>query len=198
MKTRLAALATAAALGALAGAGGCVDNRASIQLQAICAPPATCTFTEKCDAQYIGYPALDKGASPNDTLWLTLQVANQLPNNQNLDTGRLNTNNAHVDEVAIEFEGGLTGTQTTGSNYEIPAEGTSVISTQLDLAAAAAGEVLARIRARGYLDDGTRFETGEFPVTVIVCASGCAPAACGGGRTCPPDSEGQLPLACVQ
>lgn len=203
MKTRLAALASASLLGALAGASGCVDNRASVQAQAICMPTSDCTFAEKCDAQYIGYPTLDKGASALDELWLTIQVGNQMPNNANVELGRTNTNDAHIDETVVEYEGAMGGEQSIGSNYLVPAGGTAVVSVKLALSGATAGalaattEVVAHLRFRGYLDDGTRFETGDFPITVLVCASGCAPAACG-GLTCPPDSEGQLPLTCLQ
>ncbi len=203
MKTRIAVLASAVLLGALAGANGCTDNRASVQPQMICAPTNNCTFSSTCDAQYIGYPTLDKGASTNDTVWLVLQVGNNMTNNANVELGRANTNDAHLDETVIEYEGAMVGTQSVGSNFDVPAAGTAVVSVKLYLSGATAGtgvatnEVIAHIRFRGYLDDGTRFETGDFPVTVLVCSSGCAPVACG-GATCPPDSEGQLPLACLQ
>jgi hypothetical protein len=199
MKTRLAALASAVLLGVFAGASGCADNRASIQTQAICFPTDNCTFSETCEAQYIGYPTLDKSVSTS--LWLFLQVANQLPNNEDVSIGRLNTNDAHIDETSIEYEGALAGTQLVGSNYRVPAEGTAVVSVRMGLSGAVAGtaaaptEVLARVRFRGYLDDGTRFETGDFPVSVKVC-TGCAPAICAApDDACP--QEGQRPVACA-
>ena len=204
MKTRFLTLASAALLGALAGASGCtVENRASVQTQAICMPPTTCTFSETCDTQYIGYMTLDQGASPNDVLWLTLQVANNLPNNEDLSVGRVNTNDAHIDETVIEYEGAMGGEQSVGSNFIVPAAGTAVVSAKLGLAAAVAGEVVAHLRFRGYFDDGTRFEAGDFPITVTVCASGCAPSEADVGcdplkGTCPPDSGGQRPFVCVE
>jgi hypothetical protein len=202
MKTRIAALASAALLGALAAASGCVDNRASIQVQAICVPNDTCEFAETCDAQYIGYPTLDKTTSASDDLWLLLQVENQLPENEDLGTGRLNTNDAHVDETVIAYEGAMAGEQSIGSNVLVPAQGTAVISVKLDLSpspapgAGATAEALARVRLRGYYDDGTRFETGDFPILIKIC-SGCVPAAGCLVGTCPPASDGQLPLTCV-
>ena len=207
MKTRLAAIALAAVLGALAGASGCtVDNRASIQVRSICAPSADCTFKATCDAQYIGYPTLDQAASASGNLWLFIEVANQLPNTQDLATGRLNTNDAHVDETAIEYEGALAGTSFVGSNIFVPAQGSSIVSVTLSLGSAVAGtaaapsEVVAHVRLRGYLDDGTRFETGDFPITVKVCDTGCAPTAAAAGcdlakPVCPAD--GQLPFTCT-
>ena len=197
MKTRLTALALAAALGALAGASGCTtENRASVQTQAICMPTTACTFSAKCDAQYIGYPTVDKAVDTTGTLWLFLQIGNLLENNANVALGRTNTNDAHIDETSIEYEGAMGGTQVVGSNYLVPAAGTSVVSAKLSLANAVAGEVVAHVRFRGYYDDGSRFETGDFPITIVVCASGCAPAACAGLTTCPPNGEGQRPLVC--
>ncbi len=198
MKSTPLALATAALLGALAGASGCADNRASIQIQAVCVPTDDCTFGETCDAQYIGYPTLDTTASTSDALWLVLQVENQLPDNSDAELGRLNTNDAHVDETVIEYEGstGTLGPAAIGSNFYVPATGSAVVSVRVPLAGAAAGLVRASIRMRGYLDDASTFETGEFPVVVRICA-GCV-GSCGAGiGTCPPDSNGQLPIVCM-
>jgi hypothetical protein len=210
MKTRFATLASVLALGAAVGANGCVDNRASIQIQAICVPTDDCTFAETCDAQYIGYPTLDVGASAADRMWLVLQVENQLLDNGDPGTGKTNTNDAHVDETEIEYTGVALPTALVGSNYYVPAEGTAVISAEVipDVlqAGAALGaiaptaeprEIVATIRMRGYLDDGSRFETGGYPITIRVC-TGCVGSVCGGGPTCPPDSDGQLPLSCPQ
>ncbi len=195
MKLRATSLASLLALAALAGASGCADNPA-VEIQAICAPPTSCTFKGKCDAQYIGFPTLDKGVSATDVIALELQLANGLANNADKGTWRVNTNDAHVDEVEIQFEGTLGGIQGMRSNYQVPAGGTTVVSVKMNLAGAAAGTVVGYVRMRGYFDDGTRFETEQFPIAVTVCDTGCAPAACV-GLTCPPDSEGQRPLACM-
>ncbi len=193
------------ALAVLAGASGCADN-ASVEVQAICNPTDDCTFAGKCDTQYIGYPTLDLETAvasrlpPNADLWLMLQVSNQLPNNASADRWRVNTNDAHVDTTTIEYEGAKSGTQEIGSNYLVPANSTSVVSVKLNLTGAVAtavgAMVVAHVRLSGYFDDGTRFETGDFPIAVVVCA-GCASEACGTGvSTCPPNSEGQTPLTC--
>ncbi len=198
MKTRILTLASVALLGALAGASGCSENRASVQTQAICVPTNDCKFSDACDAQYIGYVELDKNTSTNDVLWLLLQVANNLPNNANEAIGRTNTNDAHIDETSIEYEGAVGGEETVGSNFWVPAAGTAVVSVKMSLGGAGAGEVLAHVRFRGYYDDGTRFETGDFPISIRVNPVPAIGAACGGGATCPPESEGQLPLTCIQ
>ena len=59
-------------------------------------------------------------------------------------------------------------------------------------------EIVVKVRMRGYYDDGNRFETNVFPITVRIC-SGCV-GSCPTGtiRTCPPASEGQLPLECIK
>jgi hypothetical protein len=210
MSTRPAAAASALAIGVLLGANGCVDNRASVQIQMICAPNETCTFSGECDAQFIGFVTLDHATSARDALWLVLQVENQLPNNADAATGRANTNDAHVDETVIEYVGVALPRAVVGSNFDVPAGGTAVISAEVIPDAIQAGpalqalapsaeprEIVAKMRMRGYYDDATRFETGEFPVTIRIC-SGCAPVLCGGAGTCPPLSEGQLPLDCVE
>jgi hypothetical protein len=200
MTTRLAVLAAVLALGAAVGLDGCADDRAAIQIQAVCSPPEDCTFSGSCDMQFIGYPTIDVGTTTR--LWLFLQVENQLPDNTDLDLGRLNTNDAHIDETKIEYDGAPLPPVEVGSNFNVPAGGTAVVS--VDAIPAAVGgllatysttEVVARIRFGGYYDDDTRFETGEFPITIRVC-SGCVGAVCGGAPTCLPSSDGQLPIAC--
>ncbi len=208
MKTRLSAIALAAAFGA-AVSGCTTDQRQSVQIQTICVPSTSCTFKNACDAQYIGYPALDLAASPTQTLWLTVQVANQLPNNADPSVGKVNTNDAHIDETDVTYEGALVRTESYGSVFNVPAGSTAVISVQLHLvgatggAGAATNEVLANVKLKGSLDDGTRFESGPFPITVKVCQSGCGATSASLGcdplkGICPPQSDGQLPLVCIQ
>ncbi len=193
MKTRATLRALPLLALAFVGAAGCADN-ASVQVQAICSPTDDCTFSGTCDTQYIGYPTLDIGTSASDVLWLVLQVGNQLPNNADSDTWRVNTNDAHVDETVVEYQGALGGSKSVGSNFLVPAGGSAVVSVKLDMTGAVVGPVLATLRMRGYFDDGTRFETGEFPISITVC-SGCVPACL--TATCPPSSSGQAPLVCI-
>lgn len=195
-----------ALLAALAlAATGCEDNLASIQIQAVCAPPDTCAFSGGCDQQYISWPTLDLDLSSTDALTLYLQVENQLQDNGDPDLGRVNTNDAHVDETVVEYEGVLLPKVIMGSNFLVQAGGTSVVKVTPIVGGAAVedaltpfagGEIVANLRMRGYYDDGTRFETGEFPITVRICA-GCLGTGCGGAPTCPPNSEGQAPLTCM-
>jgi hypothetical protein len=203
MKTRLTPLAPLVAL-AVAFSGCAEDNDASITMRAICVPTDDCTFAETCDAQYIGYPTLDVAVS--QSLWLFLEVANQLPNNADAALGRTNTNDAQITEAVIEYERVALPRVAVRSAYLVPANGSAVISVQVIpdslgagavLAGAAPVEAIANVRLRGRYFHGDDFETGEFPVAVRIC-NGCLGPQCGGARTCPPQSEGQLPLSCTE
>ena len=202
MKTR--ALLLALPLLALAG---CRDNRASITLTGICSLTASCTFAGKCDAYLAGEPVIDAATSASGILTIFVEAENQAPDNTDRDIYRTNTNNAHVDELVVEYSGLALPRQVMGTQQIVPAGGTSVIAVDLipgslgALPALAAyaptaipREMTATVTLRGYFDDGTRFETGEFPVAVGVC-SGCV-AACTAGIACPPGNDGQLPRAC--
>jgi hypothetical protein len=201
MKTRLAALASAATLGALAGASGCADNRASVQVQMICVPTEDCTFARTCETEFAGYPTYDRTGGSGGGLILFLQVANQVPSNGDLSAGRVNTNDAHVDEIAVTVTGAAAADYAIGGNGLIPAGGSAVVAVPVALPGFGTGEALAKIRLRGYYDHGARFETGEFPVTISIC-SGCLGTACPpttadpNPTTCPEGGEGQRPLTC--
>src|SRR5512138_39252 len=191
MKTRLAVLASCALLVAVAALNGCANNRASVQVQAICFPTDDCSFQSECDA-YFGGTA---GINGTGTLVLFLQVANQLPNNQNVSNGRLNTNDAHVTEIVIEYEGAQNNTQYQGANSWVPAGGSTVVP--LGLLITATGAMVAHVRLNGHYDDGSSFETGEFPIAVAAGASACPSSACAtAATTCPPGGAGQCPVAC--
>src|SRR5512147_3013020 len=122
MKTRLT-VACIALLGALAAASGCVDNRASVQVQYLCEPTPDCTFSNGCDTQYAGYVIYDPATSTAGGVVVFLNVKNQLADNSDVTLGRLNTNDAHVDETRVELEGLVSGQQTLAANAHIPAGG---------------------------------------------------------------------------
>ena len=136
---------------------------------------------------------------------LYLQVENQLPENGNASTGRVNTNDAHVDEAIVEYEGVAFPKVVQGMNLWVPAGGGSVVKVEVvpgtlgGTLGAFSGNLVGNVRLGGYFDDGTRFETGDFPVTVRVC-QGCLPTTqlcAAGAPTCPPNSNGQLPITCM-
>jgi len=194
MKTRAFLLALP-----LLALAACADNRASVQVQAVCSATDDCTFAETCDTQALGNPIIDTARTK--VLDLPLQVENQLPDNTNRAIGKTNTNDAHIDEAVVEYQGAYTGRAVLEMNAVVFASGSSVIFVQIipsvvGTALGAPGtprEVLANLKLRGYYDDGTRFETGEFPVAIKVCTTGCAPT-CTSGIYCP--HAGQYPVAC--
>jgi hypothetical protein len=210
MKTRTLLLALP-----LLAALSCKDNRASVQIQAICSPPTDCKFTAGgCAFNYIGFTEFD--AEVAERFWLFLQVENQLPENAKPEQGKLNTNDAHFTEAVIEYDGiPLPRAAYKLPNFDLPANTKSVISvdvipadptgaTTALLGLATAGgvdrDLVAKLRLRGYYDDGGSFETGEFPIGVRVC-SGCLPAdKCGTTASCPHEPTRNLggfePLSC--
>jgi hypothetical protein len=184
----------------------CRQNGASVQIQAICAATSTCTFSNSCGAVALGNPVLDPGLT--DYLTLILQLENQLPDNANGNLGKLNTNDAHVDEGVVDYEGALSGSAVVPASGLVKATSTGLIFVDVipatrgpALVAAPAfplfSEVLATIRLRGYYDDGTRFETADFPVTVQV-SSGTSAFPESAVATCPGACPhvGQWPAAC--
>lgn len=196
MKTRLAALALA-----LAGAACTADNNASVQVQRICAPPEDgCTFSATCDLQYIGVVTMDTAVT--DQLWLFLQVNNQLPDDTDAQRGKLNTNDAFVEEYQVEYEG-LAAPATSGRLQSlVPAGGSAVVSVfpippAIGASIAVTGDVIAKLRLKGKYGDEESFETARLEIPIRIC-SGCvgAPVCADGSPAalCPPN-PGQLPLA---
>jgi hypothetical protein len=195
MKTRALLLALP-----LLGVAACTDNGASIQIQQICAPSKDCTFSNKCDQAAMANPRLDTSVTSN--LIVILQLANQLPDNSDADLKRLNTNNAHVDQAVVDYTGALSGSVTMDAQASIPAGGTQLI--WIELIPSFLGTALTttppaypdfipvgtNLRLRGFYDDGTRFETAKFPLTVEVETGGTLVCA----NACP--QSGQWPNAC--
>lgn len=192
MKTR-----TIAALGLALALAACGAPNSSVQWGGICAPTDDCTFTEVCDAQYIGNVAIDLAVS--QSLWLFVQLDNARVDNTDASTGHVNNAHAFVQEFEFEFgDGGPTATSPVTSSM-VPAAGTAVISMQVPFTgiAAAPGTVIGVLaRARGVFGDGTKFETGDlqFPVTVTTVP---VPADYCTGTTVPTfvcPTVGQMPI----
>jgi hypothetical protein len=192
MKTR--ALLLALPLLALS----CRDNGASVQIQDICYPAESCQFGNSCDRVLLGNPVVDISYGTS-FLGLFIQVENQTRDNEDSDTYRTNTNDAHIDEIVVEYEGAAIPAQTRFTNQRVPANSTQVVAVAAvpgayDLVLVPSTEVLALIRMRGYFDNGSRFETAEFPVAVDVC-DGCV-VPCEAGKFVCGDNDGQYPKTC--
>lgn len=187
------------------GLGGCRDNRASVSIHAICTVKAECTFSGKCDTYLAGNPVVDAVTSTSGRLTLFLEAGNQLADNSSKDTFRTNTNDAHVDEIIVDYEGIALPRQVIATQQLIASNSTSVIGIDVIPSSTAAQTALAAyaptatprgmtavVKLGGYWDDGSRWETGEFPISIDVC-SNCIPL-CAAGAGC--GGEGQLPQAC--
>lgn len=195
MKTAL--LLAPAALLALAG---CSKNGASVQVQAICYPPDACTFSNKCEKVLLGNPFVDV-ALGDQSIGLFIQVENQLTDNGDADSFRTNTNDAHVDELVLEYSGVAIPRQSFRTNQAVPAGATQIVGVPAvptgytgALGAVVGGGGVATLRMRGYFDDGTRFETAEFPIAFDVCA-GCV-TPCAAGKSVCGGNDGQEPKTC--
>jgi hypothetical protein len=190
--------------------GSCRDNRASVTVQAICHPKdgSQCAFSGKCDSTLLGTPELD--LSMVGAITLFLQVENQLVDNSDKGLGRTNTNDAHVTQMVVAYENyGLSRDVFDVGNQLVPSGGNTVVMAQFPQSVAnvtalksavtgSFGTLRANIRLRGYFDDGSSFETGDFTTGVYVC-DGCIAAApqpqCPAGKAaCPYD--GMEPVAC--
>lgn len=186
------------AVGLTLALGACGVPNASVQWGPICVPTDDCTFAETCDAQWIGDVVLDPGTSTS--LWLIVQVANTRTDNTEASTGHVNTTDAYIQEFEFEFEGSSRTATTLVSSYLVPGAGTSVVSVQIPfpLGSVSYGTVVtALVRAKGVFADGSKFETGELRVPVIIAAVGppasfCPPATPTPTLTCP--AAGQLPV----
>lgn len=188
----------AAALLVLALAG-CRDDLATIELFAICAPPddaASCGTTGACEA-VLASPRLEVLTSVNvggvatvNQLEAFVQLNNQLPNNADVDLGRVNTNDFIGEAYLIHFRGvpGLSDV-VYPANFTVAAESSSTpvipiipSSTMIQLRGAivdgTTALVIAEVRVRGHLIDGSEIETEAFDVAVNVTDSEFVPAGC--------------------
>jgi hypothetical protein len=200
MKTRAFLLVLPLAAIAL---GGCADNAASIEFQGICVPKGDCSFSGKCDSYVVVNPTLDSAVTQHMTMFF--QLKNQLADNASTDLQRLNTNDANVEEAAIEYSGnaGLSGKVAFGLAGQVPAAGTAVVGVDV-IPGFASGlnmtppaypvflEAVAQVRLRGHYVDGSSFETAPFQVTIDVTTGAPQTRTCAGA--CP--QVGQYPAGC--
>lgn len=176
------------------GAAGCADDRMSLEVQAVCAPNDTCTFAGKCDTILIG--SFTHFVSVDSFLWVPLQVANQAPNNGDLNVGRVNSNDAHMTGIEVDFSGAATATtRVDWGNQLIPAGGTSVVSAYLP-SPPVDGYLSAEVRLVGYYDNGRQFVTPNFHLTYFVDTLGIATCVDPTKALKCPASGGQLPANC--
>jgi hypothetical protein len=207
MKTRILPLALLAA--ALAG---CVqENEASPQFFAVCFPPdpdtttGACIYPAACDSVALGTFWADVAVVTEAVA--PIEIRNQLPDNSDPSTGRLNTNVAYINQFRFEFH--LSGSSDTlpeewvDANVTVPTSGSTVALVPLvplglraylaGLAGFTSGHFTVYVRAVGKYADDRYFSTGPFKVPVDVC-NGCTPVF-----DCDPTTAAiELPFQCPQ
>lgn len=207
MKTRLAPLLAALAL----GAAGCVDNMGSVQVFATCAFPDDCVFDKTCSKTLMGDVVLDLNLQQD--LVLAIQVNNQRTPPANIADGGVDTATAYVEEFTVTYDapagltvpgtsGTVTGTIPTGGSTTVAVEPiTAAVGAALVPQIVAETTIVANVRFKGTYADQTQFETAAYKVPVQVCKGCVVPPACIGVnagktlQTCPPGATGQIPLA---
>lgn len=184
MKTRLSVLACVLAL----ASAGCVDNDASIEILAICAPPEDAEQCRGTSGECEMYLASDRpwvytrrSDGTLNRLEEFVQINNQLPNNADPDVFRANTNDFIAEEYVLEFKGANGVPKITHpANFAIPASSSFspvipiIPESAMTFISAALPDstmprlVIAEITLRGRLVDGSEIETGVFSVAVDV------------------------------
>lgn len=187
MTTRLAAAFIAFGL---AGSGCTVDDHASVQIFAVCAPPedaTLCGFDGACDRLLASdrpfvVSQVDFGLGPAaNQLEMFVQFDNQMPDNADPSSGRVNTNDFVLEDYQISLSGplGAAGTFVHPANATVPAESSFVPVVPIIPAVAmpfvaaqippgTTGLAVAEVVARGRFLDGSHHETGPFRVAVNV------------------------------
>ena len=173
-------------------AAGCRDNSASVADPGdLRRRPTTARSPTPATRSSLGDPTLDVGATGTTGSGSPLQVAEPARRQrERRASGRTNTNDAHVDEAVDRVRGRARRQRRCAANaigvrrrHGGHLRGGHPRRRSAPRSAAAADgrpACSANLKLRGYYDDGTRFETGEFPITRRrsarrlrpVCASG--------------------------
>jgi hypothetical protein len=160
------------------GTGCGRSNQASVEIGALCYPTEDCTFSSTCDKVLMtGTLWVDLTATP--VLVFPIQINNQRPNNADIASGRVNTNNAVIDrfEMTYQVSGSTIAAATSAQTILVPADGSTVAGVTLipvgaasaTLAGLPAGTVVSvQLKVHGSYQDGTEFDTGEHPIPVIL------------------------------
>ncbi len=174
MKTRILPLAL---LGA--ALSGCIqENYASLEFYGVCAGPTpdtttgACVYSASCDLYALFTYWYDPAVVSE--LLVPIEMFNQLPNNADLSAGRVNTNDAIIEEWRFEYlVGDLVAMEATAAeNMVVPAAShktalVPVFPASLNgimSALPANWQFTVNVRAAGRYNDERSFETGPFKV----------------------------------
>lgn len=189
MKTRTLALAALAA--ALCGCPQA--DHASLEFYGICAGPKPdtsttaggCTYSSTCALYALFHYWYDPAVLAQ--MVVPIEMFNQLPNNADLSSGRVNTNDAVIQQWRLEYDmgGGVTLPVAVQDNFTVPAAShktalvpvfpTSVNALMRTLPAGT--EITVSVRAAGHYLDERTFETGPFKLPAGV-RTYVAPVTC--------------------
>ena len=169
----------------------CVDNRASVAVVAMCAPPESCTTpsTGATCAAIQGLAQPDHflmAAGSANGLEQTFELDNQMPDNTNADSGGVNTNDFIVDSVQLSYSAyGITIPPATVhvTPFTVPAAGSQIgsltlipedtalprasyIISAMNAAGLETTPVLVHLKVSGLMRDSSRIDLGAFDVSL--------------------------------
>lgn len=196
MKIRIPALLALASAALLACEQ---ENHAGPEFVAICANPdpdaGGCTYASTCDAVALFNYAYDPFVA--DDLLVPIEFSNPLLDNSDPSSGRVNTNDAFIQQWRFEYLAPATGAVVMTARFDqaltVPTEGTTVglvpvipESLRAWAQALVGVDLVVNVRAAGRYADDRYFETGPFRVPVgigfaapaISCTAPAVPRAC--------------------
>jgi hypothetical protein len=180
---------------ALAAAGGCAPDRMSLEPYGICAMPEACSFSGACDGYLLG--PVSYNAAAGTFLWQGIELRNQSPNNADLATGRVNSNDAHITSYSLAYStGGPPGMTFFDGAMTVPAGGSGVIWTRLAAGGALDGYYTVDVTFFGYYDNGREFETEPYSIGLNVVAGTTFPCPKAGDVDVCPGTGAQGNRAC--
>lgn len=199
-------------------ASGCRENLGSIAPGGVCGFPddaSACEMEPTCARYLASRPAvwvLDSFGNLNE-LELWIQWDNQMPDNSDPTSGRVNTNKFYFEEYELEFETdalddlgqriAIPTFTTLATAPPVPAGGATtsvvpVIPQQVlefiePLLPSGRSIVRVGLRAIGKLGDDSRYETGTLPIAVEVYNEPFPGYGCPSGEevvaVCPNDAQ---------
>ena len=186
------------------------ENHASVEFFAICGNPTPdtsgCTYSATCDSIATLPYRYDPTVAPD--LLVPIEFFNQLPNNADLSSGRVNTNDAVIQQWRFEYvyAGIIFATAAESVAVVIPAGAhqtaiVPVVPTSLNalMTGLVGVDFDVNVRAAGRFLDETYFETGPFKVPAGVRSAPFTSLTCGTGSLlagCPQDGQSGA-YACV-
>lgn len=197
MTTRALATATATLAIALAG---CPVDFSGVSIAGVCSPPTpdattlACEYPATCGTYFAGTPVLDAGtAGQAIDFRLPVEIDNQLPNNADSASGRVNTNDAQITSFEVMYTGVTLPTWNVPATVTVKAAGTAgallrLIPVQYFASivppADTTRQMVVSVRAHGVLTSQDAFTTAWIQVPVEVC-NGCLASVtwCPTGKT---------------